>query len=67
MVEAIAFCHKHQIIHRDVKLENIMLNSADDDTSVKLIDFGLAKPLTPACAQMMTMEIGHPFWLNILY
>ena len=33
-------CHRHQVIHRDMKLENLMLGS---DGRVKIIDFGMAK------------------------
>ena len=34
------------IIHRDVKPENIVVCKTDDLTSVKLIDFGLATEYT---------------------
>jgi serum/glucocorticoid-regulated kinase 2 len=37
---AIGHLHKQNILHRDLKLENIMLNG---DGYVKVIDFGLAK------------------------
>lgn len=39
MADAIAHCHVHGVCHRDVKLENIVL---DDDGRARLIDFGLA-------------------------
>lgn len=44
MLHAIAHCHKHNIVHRDLKPENfVFLSDDDDDGSLKLIDFGLAK------------------------
>ncbi len=43
LCEALSFAHEHQIIHRDVKPGNIMVNDADH---VKVADFGLARPDT---------------------
>lgn len=39
---AISHCHRHQISHRDLKLENVMLASRHPPV-VKLIDFGQAQ------------------------
>lgn len=38
IVEAIAFCHQKSIVHRDIKLENILL----EGRVPKLIDFGFS-------------------------
>ena len=43
LFSAVNFCHKKQIAHRDIKLENLLLKDADDDSSIKLADFGFAK------------------------
>jgi serine/threonine protein kinase len=42
--EALEFAHRNGIVHRDLKPGNIMLTPA----GVKLMDFGLAKPLAVA-------------------
>ena len=39
--------HEHRIIHRDIKLENIMLSSHDNNCVAKLADFGLAEVVNP--------------------
>jgi len=39
LVQAVAFLHKNKVAHRDIKVENILL---DDDLSVSLCDFGFA-------------------------
>lgn len=36
------YCHYNNVIHRDVKPENILLSKPNDLTSIKLSDFGLA-------------------------
>lgn len=46
LFDAVVYCHKLQIIHRDIKLENILLTSDDSRTEqVKITDFGLSKSL----------------------
>ena len=68
--------HKHDFIHRDIKVENVMLDAAGH---AKLIDFGLARdvptldePLSPTgsliymAPELLTKSMGgrHTDWYN---
>lgn len=39
--------HNFGIVHRDLKLENIMMSSTKDNAYPKIVDFGLSKIIGP--------------------
>jgi len=45
IVKALNYIHEHQIVHLDIKPQNIMLRNRRDEFKLKLIDFGLSKRL----------------------
>ena len=63
IAEALAIVHSHNILHRDLKPQNVMLR---EDNSVALIDFGIAKSTKLSADTIsMTGEIkGSPFYLS---
>lgn len=42
LIAAIGYIHQNNIVHRDLKLENILLNERGNPYSVKIIDFGIS-------------------------
>ena len=44
---ALAFLHSFGIVHRDIKLENVMMSDTSDMAVPKLADFGLARMVGP--------------------
>lgn len=41
MLQGIAYCHSHRVLHRDLKPQNLLLDRQNN--SLKLADFGLAR------------------------
>ncbi len=56
LARALAHLHAHAIIHRDVKLSNVMLCGGADGVppTIKLIDFGLSLRMPSAAATCVT-------------
>lgn len=45
IASGVEYLHQNEIIHRDLKPENVLMATDDDDTIVKITDFGLSKVL----------------------
>lgn len=43
IVDAIRYCHENNIIHRDLKPENLLYETMDEESVIKISDFGLAR------------------------
>lgn len=51
---AVAFAHRNLVVHRDLKPANVLVRDAADP-QVKLLDFGIAKLLTPDAQDSQTL------------
>ena len=45
IVKGMRYCHQNNLIHRDLKLENILLVNSEE-MKIKIIDFGIAGAIT---------------------
>ena len=48
LVSGLHALHEHDILHLDIKPENILFDSMDEDAKVKITDFGLSRRMTKA-------------------
>jgi len=62
VAEALAEVHRHDVIHRDVKPENILVLDVKGKDFVKLLDFGIAKKIDPSFQKSST-QIGTPAYM----
>ncbi|MEJ7842299.1 MAG: protein kinase [Rubrobacter sp.] len=66
IIDIVEYCHQADVIHRDIKPDNIVLKDANFDTPV-LVDFGLSFNEEDAEAETLTgpqQELGNRFlWL----
>ena len=58
IIESLAYCHSKNILHRDIKLDNILL---DGNGQVKICDFGVGKIVKQG--EKMTEQCGTPAYI----
>lgn len=61
MLKAVAFCHTRHIAHCDMKPKNLLLMSDDNDSFIKLADFGFAARVHKP--KSLTKQCGTPFFV----
>jgi calcium-dependent protein kinase len=61
ILSAIVYCHNYKIVHRDLKPENILYLSEDEDSPLKVIDFGTAKQYD--VSEKLRETCGTPYYI----
>lgn len=68
LLSAIQHMHAHDIVHRDIKCENILFKSNNqNDLSIKICDFGLSRHLKTGMNSMGSKKlhevVGSPYYM----
>jgi calcium-dependent protein kinase len=63
LMSAICYCHAAGICHRDLKPENLLFLGKDNDSPLKVIDFGLSR-IFQKDDQKMTTKVGTAYYVS---
>ncbi|XP_047971792.1 CDPK-related kinase 4-like [Salvia hispanica] len=61
MLSVVAFCHLQGVVHRDLKPENFLFATKDEDSPMKVIDFGLSDFIRPD--QRLNDIVGSAYYV----
>lgn len=61
ILSVVSFCHLQGVVHRDLKPENFLFATRDEDSPLKLIDFGLSDFTRPD--QRLTDVVGSAYYV----
>ena len=59
VAKGLAYCHRNRVLHRDIKLENLLL---DDEGTVKICDFGVSQLLSKS-TDLVKDQCGTPAYM----
>eukprot|EP00986_Skeletonema_menzelii_P019233 scaffold27251_cov177-Skeletonema_menzelii.AAC.4 len=64
LLEAVAYLHANGIVHRDIKPENILFETQEEDSPIKLIDFGLSRRHVHGVEPNLSNPVGSVYYMS---
>ncbi|KAM3147294.1 hypothetical protein pb186bvf_000545 [Paramecium bursaria] len=61
ILTAVLYCHDQNIVHRDLKPENIIFVNEEQDSQLKVIDFGTSRKFDGL--KQMSKRLGTPYYI----
>jgi len=66
LLSALLYCHNHNIVHRDIKAENILIESTEslndkEFYNIRLTDFSSARSFSRS--KKLTKKVGTPYYI----
>lgn len=61
ILSVVAFCHLQGVVHRDLKPENFLFSTQNEDSPLKIIDFGLSDFIRPD--QRLNDIVGSAYYV----
>jgi calcium-dependent protein kinase len=61
IVSAVVYMHSNNIVHRDLKPENLVFENKQEDSNLKLIDFGVSKHFKKN--EILLERVGSPYYI----
>ena len=58
IISGLEYCHTHRVLHRDIKLDNVLMNS---DSELKICDFGVSKIISKG--EILNDKCGTPAYM----
>lgn len=62
VLSAVVYLHKHDFVHRDLKPENIIFETKDENSPIKVIDFGTSTYFHKGSSKLRK-KLGTPYYI----